>query len=314
MHSKKFLSLLLALTLGACVSRLSLDDASPSHDGAAIDVSADVLKPVDQAGVLDGDVAPASQDGAPGIDATVIRDASSMDLPDSNRSTDSPLDSPVSPDVPKSTDTAIAIDAPVTTDVAKEIDAPIVSKDGAPADAVPDLPIKSDLPVEAASKDYCSPNPCLHGTCTNLTSSYKCSCTAGWGGSNCSVGSCTNLACPSSAPCRVPDNKGLVAICYPSACVGTDGLCMAENADGSGDAVIFNGRNPSFNTLLGSNWNDRAKYFAYIDAIHGDWVCVFPKEDETGTALVIPLGEVRTRTSAFGQSNAWPNSDTCPGL
>ena len=157
---------------------------------------------------------------------------------------------------------------------------------------------------------YCAAKPCVRGTCSEVTNGYKCTCPAGWGGTTCAVGSCSTLSCPASAPCRVPTSS-VVAICYPSACVGTDGLCMAENADGSGDAVVIEGRNPNFAMLSGSTWSNRAKYFAYIDSLHGACACVFPQAEEAGTPLVIPLHSARTKTTGFGQSNSWPNPPTC---
>lgn len=157
---------------------------------------------------------------------------------------------------------------------------------------------------------YCAAKPCVRGTCSEVTNGYKCTCPAGWGGATCAVGSCSTLSCPASAPCKVPASN-VVAVCYPSACVGTAGLCMAENADGSGDAIIIEGHNPDFNPLSGSNWTNRAKYFGYLDNAHGGYACVFPQPSDTGTPLVIPLNSVRTKTTGFGQSNSWPNPPTC---
>jgi hypothetical protein len=157
---------------------------------------------------------------------------------------------------------------------------------------------------------HCSPNPCSRGTCSEVSGGYKCTCPAGWGGTRCEVGSCTGLTCPASAPCRV-GKASAIAVCYPSTCVGSAGLCLAENADGSGAAIIFEGRNPDFNPLMNGNWRNRAKYFGYLDDAHGGYVCVFPQVSEQGTPLVIPLGEVRTKAAGFGQSNSWPNPPTC---
>lgn len=152
--------------------------------------------------------------------------------------------------------------------------------------------------------DACSPNPCVHGTCTDLVGDFSCTCAAGWGGERCDTGSCSNVTCPESAPCRVPsENAG---ICYPKACA-TDGLCLAENADGSGAARVFGGRNDDFGEY---DWGNRARYFAYIDEIHGPRACVFPQIKEGGTPLVIPLGTKATKSSGFGLSNSWP-SDAC---
>lgn len=157
---------------------------------------------------------------------------------------------------------------------------------------------------------HCSPNPCVHGSCSETGTSYKCTCPAGWGGTTCAVGSCSNMSCPSSAPCTVPASN-VAAVCYPSACAGKVGLCMAENADGSGAAIIIEGRNADFDPLSGANWRNRAKYFGYLDNAHGGYVCVFPQQNEGGTPLVIPLNSVRTKTAGFGQSNSWPNPPTC---
>jgi len=156
---------------------------------------------------------------------------------------------------------------------------------------------------------YCSPNPCVRGTCSEVSNGYKCTCPAGWGGTTCAVGSCSTLSCPASAPCTVPASN-VAAVCYPSACVG-NGLCMAENVDGSGTAIIIDGHNTDFNPLSGSNWTNRAKYFVYINDLHGPYACVFPQPSDTGTPLVIPVNSVRTKAAGFGQSNSWPNPPTC---
>lgn len=86
---------------------------------------------------------------------------------------------------------------------------------------------------------------------------------------------------------------------------------MAENANGTGDAVLISGRNADFNPLSGDNWNKKAKYFGYLYNAHGGYVCVFPNASEGGTPLVIPRGTVRTKSTGFGQSNSWPNPPTC---
>ncbi|MGC4093359.1 MAG: hypothetical protein QM756_36795 [Polyangiaceae bacterium] len=156
---------------------------------------------------------------------------------------------------------------------------------------------------------HCTSTSCARGTCVEQTVGYKCTCPAGWGGTRCDVGSCANVTCPSAAPCRVSDTT-LPGVCYPSACVGDVGLCMAENADGSGAAVIIEGRNATFD-FSASDWRNRARYFGYLDNAHGSCVCVFPQLSEAGTPLIIPLGEVRTKTSGFGQSNSWNNPPTC---
>jgi EGF-like domain len=152
--------------------------------------------------------------------------------------------------------------------------------------------------------DDCADDPCVRGTCTDLVDDFRCACPAGWGGKSCDTGSCSNVTCPASAPCRVPAKNA--GICYPKACT-EDGLCLAENADGSGAARIFAGRNPD---LRDYDWGNRARYFAYIDEVHGGRACVFPQTDEGGTPLVIPLGTKATKSSGFGLSNSWP-SDAC---
>jgi EGF-like domain/Human growth factor-like EGF len=152
--------------------------------------------------------------------------------------------------------------------------------------------------------DDCAGNPCVHGTCTDLVDDFRCTCAAGWGGKTCNAGSCSNVTCPSSAPCRVPSKNA--GICYPKAC-GEAGLCLAENADGSGEARIFAGRNAD---LRDYDWGNRARYFAYVDDAHGGRACVFPQTSERGAPLVIPLGTKATKSSGFGLSNSWP-SDVC---
>jgi hypothetical protein len=151
--------------------------------------------------------------------------------------------------------------------------------------------------------DNCASKPCLRGTCGDLVNDFKCSCPAGWRGKRCETADCATAACPAAAPCRVASN---VAICYPSACTEA-GLCVAENANGSGAARVFAGRNANWSDL---SWGNRAKYFAYLSEAHGGHSCVFPQADEKGTPLVIPLGTVRTKTAGFGLSNSWP-SDAC---
>ena len=300
---------LLALGAIACVSRQSLDDGAPSPDGGG-------LAPIDATGAVDGGGV-AALDSAKAAAGDVLANLDGQ--PNAvDTSKDSVRDvAAVDPgaDAALTLDGANSVDGRPSFDAWILVDSSGTNKDGIQAGSVsevaPDLAPKPDVAADAPAKLYCSPNPCVHGTCTDTGGGYKCACTAGWGGPACSTGSCSNLSCPGSAPCLVPATSD-AAICYPSACADTSGLCMAENADGSGDAVSITGRNGSFNTLDGSNWNDRAKYFAYIDRIHGDRVCVFPKENEGGTPLVIPVGEARTRTAAFGQSNAWPNDQTCP--
>ena len=52
--------------------------------------------------------------------------------------------------------------------------------------------------------DDCSENPCVHGMCTDLVNSYKCTCETGYHGSNC------DTHCPTSEPnYRLIDN-----VCY----------------------------------------------------------------------------------------------------
>ena len=34
-------------------------------------------------------------------------------------------------------------------------------------------------------QDYCSSNPCQHGSCTATSNGYECSCTSGYYGSDC---------------------------------------------------------------------------------------------------------------------------------
>ncbi|HYO98362.1 MAG TPA: hypothetical protein VER33_27845 [Polyangiaceae bacterium] len=157
---------------------------------------------------------------------------------------------------------------------------------------------------------HCAKAPCVRGTCSELANGFKCTCPAGWGGALCNVASCDNLSCPAAAPCRVPA-RGTAALCYPTACGAGAGLCMAANADGSGAAILLAGRNADFNPLGGANWRNRARYFAYLENLHGAYSCVFPQLSEQGVPLVIPVGEARTKTTGFGQSNSWPNPPTC---
>lgn len=38
---------------------------------------------------------------------------------------------------------------------------------------------------------------------------------------------------------------------------------------------------------------------------------LFPQVDEGGTPLVVSIGQVRTRSSGFGQSSSWERAPTC---
>jgi len=155
----------------------------------------------------------------------------------------------------------------------------------------------------------CAANPCVRGTCSDVSGGYKCTCPAGWGGTRCATSSCNNMTCPAAAPCKATD-PDLAAVCYPSACGTELGLCIAENADGTGAAVVFDGRNDTF-AFKESNWNNRAKYFGYLYRAHGPYVCVYPNLMNAGTSFVIQLGTVRTKSAGFGQSNAWPLEGLC---
>jgi hypothetical protein len=162
--------------------------------------------------------------------------------------------------------------------------------------------------------DECAPKPCQHGgTCSNKVNAFACTCPAGWGGSKCEAGSCANVSCPGSAPCRVP--SGNPGICYPSDCGSMAGLCLAENENGGGNASteLLTQDNSTFNFGSGNNWNKRSRYFAYVKAIDSfAYVCVFPEPNYGGTPVVVPLGQARTAKAGFGQSNAWPNHPKCP--
>lgn len=58
-------------------------------------------------------------------------------------------------------------------------------------------------------------------------------------------------------------------VCCPEACT-QDGLCVAENADGSGAARVFAGRNDD---LRDYDWGNRARYLAYIGEVHEFGAC-----------------------------------------
>jgi hypothetical protein len=103
-------------------------------------------------------------------------------------------------------------------------------------------------------------------------------------------------------------------MCYPSKCGTMAGLCLAENADGGGDASteLLTQDNGTWNFGSGNNWNNRCKYFAYVKAVNNqDHVCVFPSTNYGGTPIVVRLGQALSRSAAFGQSNAF-SAGKCP--
>jgi hypothetical protein len=93
------------------------------------------------------------------------------------------------------------------------------------------------------------------------------------------------------------------------------GLCLAANADGSGDASteLLTQANSTFNFGTGNNWNKRSRYFAYLKAVQS-WnrMCVFPETSYKGTPIVIPLGQARSMSAVYGQSNSGPGRNNCP--
>jgi hypothetical protein len=162
--------------------------------------------------------------------------------------------------------------------------------------------------------DDCGADPCVHGTCVDKVNSFSCSCSQGWGGSRCDTGTCANVSCPGSAPCRVPYLAA--GICYPSACAWDEkGLCMAQEPNGGGAAHddAEDGNNSDFDFGDDDNWNKRARFFAYINQVDdAKYVCVFPETDYKGTPIMVPFGQSLNTAEPFGQSNAWPGEKGCP--
>jgi hypothetical protein len=89
---------------------------------------------------------------------------------------------------------------------------------------------------------------------------------------------------------------------------------MAYDANGGGMASSepLTEVNPTFNFGANNDWNNKARYFAYLNAVGSfPYVCVFPQLNLGGTPLVIPLGQARAQSAAFGQSNAFPDMPAC---
>jgi hypothetical protein len=91
-------------------------------------------------------------------------------------------------------------------------------------------------------------------------------------------------------------------------------LCLAYNADGGGNASteLLTETNLDFAFGPNSDWNNKARYFAYVTPINGfPYVCVFGQKNEQGAVLVIPLGQSRSMATPFGQSNAFSDDPIC---
>lgn len=312
-------ALALTMATGGCVERRSLHDgattgdASVAVDGGSPEASGGAEAPIAFDGSVGNDAKADAVvlDGARETDAFPRLDAQSAATSDGR---DGLADAPavvadgnagsVAPDGGSRGPELAAPDVP-PDDVANDTTGPEVVR----SDAIADVVVPRDLPPPDLPNP-CSPNPCTHGSCTASGTGFKCACSAGWGGTTCETGSCTGMTCPSTTTCRVP-SKNAIAVCYPTSCVGSSGLCMAENSDGSGDAVLISGRNTTFADLGGADWRNRARYFGYLDESHSSCVCVFPQTDEAGTPLVITVGQVKTKSSGFGQSNSWNNPPAC---
>ncbi|MET0385750.1 MAG: hypothetical protein ABW321_07310 [Polyangiales bacterium] len=195
-------------------------------------------------------------------------------------------------------------------------------RDAGPRDAgVRDAGVRDagalDAGIPDAGTDPCESDPCQHGTCQARGTGYTCSCDRGYQGAQCETSGCDNLSCPDSTQCRTP--AGQPGLCYPRDCGSMPGLCMAVNADGGGAASteLLTENNPSFdfrtNGRPNNNWNNRARYFAYVGQVQGwDRICVFPEGSYGGTPIVIPLGQARSTDMMFGASNAGPDHPNCP--
>ncbi len=158
----------------------------------------------------------------------------------------------------------------------------------------------------------CAASPCVRGTCRNVDAGFRCDCPSGWAGERCEAGTCSTVSCAPTAPCRVP--TGGPGICFPNACAGKPGLCLAQRPDGGGAASTepLTEINPTFNFGPKNDWNNRSRYFSYLVPVSNlTHVCVYPQLNLGGTPIVLALGEAATTPAPFGQSNAFSDMEAC---
>ena len=65
------------------------------------------------------------------------------------------------------------------------------------------------------SIDDCASNPCINGTCTDLFNTYKCTCQAGFTGTNCDINidDCASNPCVNGTCTDLVD--GYICTCQP---------------------------------------------------------------------------------------------------
>ena len=87
------------------------------------------------------------------------------------------------------------------------------------------------ITVTVQELDDCSPNPCIHGNCTDLIANFSCDCEPGWRGETCSI---DINECALLNPC---ENR---AVCEDSTSARTDGSLMGCQYSAASDCININ--------------------------------------------------------------------------